>query len=120
MRIFLKKFIFRLVDPEGHIAVIIDSAFRSSDHFIDYMSNQINVFLDLHHYQGFGAYWNNLALDVPEAWIQHYKHSCKVNIFYKKGMYSKKSVGLLAGVLYNKWPKIKKLEIFGNCKVRGF
>lgn len=78
MRIFLKKFIFRLVDPEGHIAVIIDSAFRSSDHFIDYMSNQINVFLDLHHYQGFGAYWNNLALEIPNGWATHYKHSCKV------------------------------------------
>ena len=38
------------------------------------MSNQINVFLDLHHYQGFGAYWNNLALEIPNGWITHYKH----------------------------------------------
>ena len=78
LRILKRRFIFRLVDPEGQIAVIIDSAFRSSDHFIDYMSNQNNVFLDLHHYQGFGAYWNNLALETPNGWITHYKHSCKV------------------------------------------
>ena len=68
----------RLIDPEGHIAVIIDSAFRSSDHFIDYMPDHKNVMLDIHHYQGFGAYWNNLALDIPHGWNTHFKHTCKV------------------------------------------
>ena len=81
MRNFTKIFHSRLIDPEAHIAVIIDSAFRSSDHFVDYMSEENNVMLDLHHYQGFGSYWNNLALDIPEGWLNHYRHTCKVIYF---------------------------------------
>ena len=38
----------------------------------------------------------------------------------QKGMGSKKSMELCAGVLYNKWPKIKKSILFGNGKVIGF
>ena len=35
-------------------------------------------------------------------------------------MWSKKSMELCAGVLYNKWSKIKKSTFFGNGKVIGF
>ena len=35
-------------------------------------------------------------------------------------MWSKKSMAWCAGVLYNEWPKIKKLTLFGNGKVKGF
>jgi hypothetical protein len=68
----------RLVDPDGNFQVVIDSAFRGGDSFADYMAEQTNVVLDMHHYQGFGSFWNDMALDIPETWKNHYKHSCKV------------------------------------------
>ena len=72
----------RLVDPEGHMAVVIDSAFKGSDNFIDYMSKNQNVALDMHHYQGFGSYWNNMALEIPDSWKSHYKHTCRVSKWF--------------------------------------
>ena len=68
----------RLIDPEGDIAVIIDSAFKSSDNFINYMNDKVNIILDIHHYQGFGSYWNNMALNLPNGWQNHYRHTCRV------------------------------------------
>lgn len=74
----------RLVDPEGFIAIVIDSGFRSSENFVDYMKNGKNVFVDIHHYQGFGSYWNSMALDIPDGWNQHFQHTCRWRINLKK------------------------------------
>ena len=67
----------RLVDPD--FRVVIDSAFKSGDNFINYMSDKEHVVLDMHHYQGFGAYWNSMAIDFPDVWKNHYKHTCRVS-----------------------------------------
>lgn len=57
--------------------MVIDSAFRSSDNFINYMDSNINVYVDIHHYQGFGSYWNSMAMDLPDGWLNHYRHTCR-------------------------------------------
>ena len=95
------------------------TSFIGGNNFVNYMSEKKNVALDMHHYQGFGSYWNSLALDIPQAWKSHYEHTCRVSAnqylnldlfvcLFEWTLSGRKEVGIPLGILPHVWEQNKR------------